>query len=503
VGWLVASFLLFAPHLADVLRDRTRQLLLWDTSDFVGLMIAVVVLAAIPFGVVECMRRTGRALFIRLTDALFIAALFAGVLATLCYHTTRDGYHFAPRDWEMQSVWLVIFFSIGLLWRYAESAARLGRSAALIMSPAVLLTFGTLWFKPGYAAEPAAMPESAPHATTAHVSPKSQRPVVLFVFDEWAYDRTWNAGRVRGDMPHLEALAEQSWVMHDAHSPAGLTDLAMPRILHQNTASFTVHNGDLITAASEGTSLMSRARSWGTPVDIRGFYLPYDLIAGPVRSCRSYAWMTHELGDGPWHAAASHLVMAMAHWTDPWSGFISAKLESPILDARYENMLTRLEEDFHALLAAREPGLAILHFPLPHFPYIINTEGQFSTTTRSWDRSFEPGYESNLKALDRLIGRCIATLQHTGNFDDALIMMTSDHGWRNDPHHYKAGPDRLSHVPLVVKMPRQSKGHHVAQRFELTQLGDLIEHALTTPTPVTLFTETSYSPPVSTVALQP
>jgi arylsulfatase A-like enzyme len=63
-------------------------------------------------------------------------------------------------------------------------------------------------------------------------------------------------------------------------------------------------------------------------------------------------------------------------------------------------------------------------------------------------------YERALLNLDRLVGRFMGALEERGLLDHALVVVTSDHGWRLDPVPARREAGRL-HVPLLVKLPGQ------------------------------------------------
>jgi membrane-anchored protein YejM (alkaline phosphatase superfamily) len=84
--------------------------------------------------------------------------------------------------------------------------------------------------------------------------------------------------------------------------------------------------------------------------------------------------------------------------------------------------------------------------------------------------------------LDRVVGRIIEQLKAAGKFDDALLIFTSDHGWRWDPDvpvkDWTADPI-LRKVPLLVKLPRQQQARVVNKTvYNHLQLRPIIEQVL-------------------------
>jgi arylsulfatase A-like enzyme len=99
-----------------------------------------------------------------------------------------------------------------------------------------------------------------------------------------------------------------------------------------------------------------------------------------------------------------------------------------------------------------------------------------------WHEGDLAQYEANLTAMDALLGDFIIALKQAGKYDDATILLTADHTWRKDPDWAKGrltGPK--THVPLVVKAPRQDRSACVAEYFETKNLGELIESIVSPP----------------------
>jgi hypothetical protein len=70
-------------------------------------------------------------------------------------------------------------------------------------------------------------------------------------------------------------------------------------------------------------------------------------------------------------------------------------------------------------------------------------------------------------------------LKASGRYDDALIIFTSDHAWPQDPD-WEAGrlTEPRTHVPLIVKLPGQTRPLTIESRFVTSSLGALIRVVL-------------------------
>jgi Sulfatase len=132
------------------------------------------------------------------------------------------------------------------------------------------------------------------------------------------------------------------------------------------------------------------------------------------------------------------------------------------------------------LRPGRRPTLWMKHVMLPHGPYLYLPSG---ARTRSDSSDLVPGlngipgfhdpfltrhneqrYLLQLGFVDRLIGRLLRRLKQQGMYEDALIVVTADHGisWQSGVETRRlvseSNVDELTPVPLIVKAPGQRRG---------------------------------------------
>jgi arylsulfatase A-like enzyme len=127
-----------------------------------------------------------------------------------------------------------------------------------------------------------------------------------------------------------------------------------------------------------------------------------------------------------------------------------------------------------------DPLILWTHFQDPHWPYSPPPEFLPSSTpppsmgpsfesasdVRFGSQSLKPDerhwvhalYQSEVRYVDREVGRILDTLRAKGQYDDALVVLTSDHGeefWEHDRfgHGHSLHPE-IMHVPLIIKAPR-------------------------------------------------
>ena len=71
-------------------------------------------------------------------------------------------------------------------------------------------------------------------------------------------------------------------------------------------------------------------------------------------------------------------------------------------------------------------------------------------------------YDAEIRSADRAFGRLVDLLRNLGIYDDALMVVTSDHGEEFSEHgqvgwHSHTLYDELLHVPLLVKLPGKAR----------------------------------------------
>lgn len=82
------------------------------------------------------------------------------------------------------------------------------------------------------------------------------------------------------------------------------------------------------------------------------------------------------------------------------------------------------------------------------------------------DLRFQKRAES-LLAVDEAVARIIRALKNTGQYDNTIIIFTSDNGWMQGEHRLPLGKNFLytssSHLPFVISGPRVPRMQHVTQ----------------------------------------
>lgn len=164
------------------------------------------------------------------------------------------------------------------------------------------------------------------------------------------------------------------------------------------------------------------------------------------------------------------------------------------------------------------PFFAYLHYLDLHDPYVpeepyatmfgepsdlhrrvdftVTSWGTFHREVRSGQRSIgardlerlQASYDGLVRTIDDAIGALFERLKRTGDYDDSLIIVTSDHGDGFLEHgflaHSAAPYEELIHVPLLVKLPRSRfAGSVVDEQVRLIDVLPSVLDVLGIPSP--------------------
>jgi hypothetical protein len=160
-----------------------------------------------------------------------------------------------------------------------------------------------------------------------------------------------------------------------------------------------------------------------------------------------------------------------------WKDFGSAKLTGPG-DSSGEGDRALVFREFVASIDSENPAsLHFLHVMLPHSPWEYTPEGARYSPHKfhgsflgtwldeewwvvdAWQRHL-----LQLEFVDRLLGELITHLEEIGVYDEAIVVVTADHGvsfWRGEAYRDFAKtehPEDVLSVPLFIKEPGQKEG---------------------------------------------
>jgi len=265
--------------------------------------------------------------------------------------------------------------------------------------------------------------------------------VILITLDSVRADRMGFLGAHHGLTPNLDVLAKQSLVFERAYAQAPTT---------------VVSHATILTGTYPQTN---HATELGTPLAPGIPYLPDSLR----------------------QAGYSTAAFAGSVLLDPRNGFAPG----------FDRGFTAYDASFPAALGAPSPERpAALVIPRaekwvasqsghPFFAWLHFADAHIATG---------PSYNRAVAADDDAVGKLLTVLRAQKLFDDALIVITADHGQALGSHaedtHGIFLYDETIHVPLLVKLPQQQMaGQHVTGRVRLVDVAPTVLEAIGIPVP--------------------
>jgi hypothetical protein len=492
--WVAASlvvFLHYAPQITSFQHVRNRYFRPWEAVDPLAHAVAIlgISLLALALSLVADVPRL-RGLR-RWRSALFVSALATGVIVNVP--------HLRHHGWHVPAALCVLVggLAVHAFARPGSRTVRVAFRSCLFFSTLVILTLAEslTWESWGSVRGPLA--PRRPADAGAH-------PVYFFVFDEWSWPRTTRDGAIRDVFPHLRALGEQAIVFRNAESPSTNTYRSLPMLIYHAEdgeklprvfVSHDKHRREWVTPTDEGRpdsartpSLFRLARRRGYNTALLGFYLPYPRMLGnQVDVCLTWS-------DYPEPRCFLERVVYQAEENlrfeiDPLSRLLFRPLTERLYAPYWLRMHRALHHDAATVIDSfPRNSLVFVHYPLPHAPYIFGANGAFLGGYRvKWGEARDDDedrmlgtpleYGRQLLYLDKVVGGFLDELKRDGRFDDALIVITSDHGWRSDPDTALCRV-ALRHVPLIVKLPGQRTGHVVDGLFHNVESWHFVEHVI-------------------------
>lgn len=488
---LVIALMVFAKQIAFFLVEENRYFFFWQQSDSIALVLDVLVLAGLIWVVAMGLRRLGWAPISRVYDHLLVLVLAASILSLL---PSKFLYPFEDSK-RLHFIWLVVVAVVSFSLGYARS--RLIKYVAdlcLVFSPLVAILFLQTLTMGTWSTSGEADPKVKPVLASAVKPDPTKHPIFVFVFDEWSLNRTMENGRGLPRYANTRRLSEEAYRFSNAWSFSSRSMHSLPAIGFQLDQRIQIgssrtywETGGKRVPTTELPSILQLGREHGYATAVHGFYLPYQRIYGAQADyCRSRPTMPR--GDGLLESMAMSAVRNLQWLPEPVTELRRQELEAKVQSEWWYDLCNWQRAETLQLLASCPPNtIAFFHWPLPHGPFVFNEDGTYhgqypKGTLIKGLHGTVADYERHLQYHDRIIGEIIDQLKKTGQYDKALVILTSDHEWRGDPTftepNWKIDPLRRR-VPLLVKFPGQKTGRAVERTvYNHVHLRPMIEQVL-------------------------
>lgn len=482
---LTVFFFYYTSSWSSINHERNRYFDMWTHRD-IWITLSCVVFLASCWLLVECIlhmtrKELGRRLSYFLFSIIALEILFHNIDYSISYLYSETNYLWginALRLFCLMAVFLSIFLGKARLYRGI-------RSICLYLSPAMVCVVVSAFMSSEYPQRMDPLVTARPAALTADPAIESDAvPIYIFIFDEWSYDRTFRSnGEVRTAFPNLAEVCEGAVVYTNARAPGEETRISLPRLLFQTERKVFIGDGQVGFRQEGGFVPSDQMHSifQAVPADhyhtvMVGFCLPYDAWLGDnVDVCRSYNFTVDT--QAPLVDGFQRTFFAMQHSRNVLIRKIFSSKNVDICFRYYASLHEQLRQDVRRILLHSPANtFAVIHYLMPHKPYLFRSDGSIRKPTLDAFGPTEAYYVDHLVCLDRLIERITTMMKERGTYGQALLILTSDHNWRKDPVKEQRCP--RDHVPLIIKWPEQQEGKVVERRFKTVQLADLIEKGL-------------------------
>ena len=449
-----------------------------------GLLAGIVVLTAVLWAVLTLVaRRASPDTFDRIASSL--VGVSAAISALVIAANVLTGSLSAPVAWLIA----VVLALVGaVLLVVLSRRARAGRAVLVIVTGVTLWPLVTL---PDLGGSP------QEDVTIAFDDATEYPPVLLVVADELSYSVVSEPdGRIREAFPNLAEFQANATTYTEAYATANATHFAIPTMLAGVADATTMGEFPPEISGSGGplSWLQSRYR-----VATDSIYFQSNEEGVPFVDLESGSLLQQREEGGPGSLAMLLVDTAAVIGRTSLPEPLSARF--PELDDRWYdfwNLIPQRSEvgvggDFIEVLSdPQTPGFVFLHSMVAHTPYVRDYDGQFWSPSSLGLREGGLGtdglvelqrqvYAAAAMDLDRQVGWYLNELRRTGTYDDALIIVTADHG-RTFPLEstWRVGDDRdqrwsdVVHVPLLVKQPGQTDAAEVSAPRSTAQISRTI-----------------------------
>jgi hypothetical protein len=481
--WLAisVSFYLFTPYLSRYINEENRYSFHWTREDLFSLLFCIVLLGTLFFLCFVLLYLKGNKFTRRAFEFSYIAIFGIALIGNVSHLVKSIAYH--PPTYIVKLGFFTWFLMGGfMIWAVLKNSKKIKIfciTFCFISSPIIpIFTFNALGYK-SFISDIGSIPIAS---ETKNQNPRDKMNVYIFIFDEWSYQRSFNNKELIPEFENLKHFADQAMVFHNSTSPWHNTFTSIPSFLFQTRLRFNLKENQIGFQGKEFHPLNKIKNIFHHPREL-GFYtamigaaMPYgDLLEDSVDFCKAIC-AYKRFGDGFFNVAKYHLLTAGLLLPAPFLHPERNLIREYFFNRFQVNRIDMTHELFKSIVENQTSStFAVFHYMIPHFPYIYNRDGH--KILFHIYKGTPINYYGNLSYLDRKIGEIISTLKQANKFDNSLVIMTSDHSWREDPSYDKTNwwwRYKKYHVPLFIKMPHQKRSIEIDSKFNTFKLGSFI-----------------------------
>jgi len=466
---------------------------------YAGIILDVILLAALFFLAIRSVRLTRNALLMKLACWSFLLAVITALNGVALLIVTLSGINFSTllgRNVAYSSALGFTALAVLAAILARQKIIRIAPRALLMSLPFVLVTFSqAVWnlTQNGGVVHAANVPLAAARLTKTKLTTR----VLWIIFDEMDQRMSFGERPASLEMPELDRLRNESVYAVNAYPPAPTTYMSLPALITGKlVANVAPTRPDELMVRFDGEqsavgwstqpNVFSEARQSGFKTGLAGWCHPYcEVIGSSLSRCEEVkensgaeftlkaSMFSHAQGLISTIPLVQLASMPIIQRVDFVNQIVTTGERRKYM-VRYGRVLES------ALNAAVDPDLDLVfvHSPSPHPPGIYDrTKNDFSLESKN-------GYVDNLKLVDRTIGELRRAMEQTGAWDKTTIIISADHWWRTEM--WSRGPfwtredAALSHgktdhrVPFLVKLSGQREQVTYTSGFNTIVTHDLI-----------------------------
>jgi hypothetical protein len=383
----------------------------------------------------------------------------------------------------------LIAASVGVALALAYSRIRGVRQFLTALAPAALVVPALFLLDPGV--KQSFLPsESAAAVQTIERTP----PIVLVVFDELPLNSLLDGeGNLDAERyPNFGALAREAYWFRNASTVAYNTSDAMPAIVSgrylttdEAVPTLRYYPVNLFTALARHYNIFASMR-FQQLCPPRACQQSSAMPGDTVRSLLSdlgLVWLHIVLPQ----KLAEELPPVVGEWAE-----FGRTRETPA--ARMRGSRGAVFAEFVSAIDGQPARLHFIHLVLPHMPFeyvqsgrryrgpdyqtrMYRGKGLFEGVSAAYADTLHQRHLAQVGFADHLVGDLIGRLREVGAYDNALVIITADHGAsyregrsRRQPRPQQHNLSDVLQVPLVVKLPGQRRGEVVDRIVETVDI---------------------------------
>ena len=423
-----------------------------------AIIINVLLLGGVVFGAITLARHSGKSLPLRLARFVFPLLILIPVNGFIQPFLPKQKLILSELGFLVLAVIIIGLFEVDPWHQFIIRAAT---TLTLVLSPFLLITmiqvFWSLMIIP-----------DKQLASPLSVRNTSAPRVVWFLFDEMDQQLAFSTRPATLHLSELDRLRSQAIYATNAYPPSDSTPVSMPalitgkllsntKLINTSEMEITFADSERPVGLSNQPNIFSRAREAGFNTALVGWYIPYcSIIGGSLTSCD---WIDTEAAT--LRGNLSKQIENVINIVPLASEFGVINVEKKLRNHRKKAVDSYIEVLNDAKRVVSDPnlGLILVHWPVPHAPNI------YSRQENDFETDGESSYIDNLQLADRTLGEMRAVMEEAGNWDDSIVLVTSDHWWRpfiwrssgpwtrEDENTPKSDTDHR--IPFILKLARQ------------------------------------------------